>query len=180
MIIAPTAPVTHSWDTLRQRRVGIMLHYDDSGSDAGALEWLTKDPRCEVSYNVLVLDDGQAYEIAPLEQRAWHAGVCHPSDSARLSYQDANSAFYGIAIAAKDGETAKLLQFRSVVELCRQLAAQHAWDLAKEPWRITGHADEAWPRGRKIDPTGSNPLRPVLSLEAVRAAFTSPPFNAAA
>lgn len=182
-----TSPVNKSWNqTLRQPRVGILLHYDDSSSDTGALGWLTKDPRCGVSYNVLVEDDGIAYQIAPLTARAWHAGVCYPSDPAH-PYVDANSAFYGVAVSARDGEVVTPLQMLGVVRICRELAARHNWDLAMEPWRITGHDREAatlvngiWKRGRKIDPTGSNKDRPVLSVEAVRAAFQSPAPPAAA
>lgn len=178
MILRPTQPVRTNWGSLHENRCGILLHYDQSGSDAGALGWLTKDPACAVSYNVLVLDDGSAHVIAPIERRAWHAGVCRSSDTVRLPYRDANSALYGVAIAAKDGEVATAAQFAAVVEVCRHLAAKHGWDLRYESWRIVGHDTEAWPRGRKIDPAGSNPARPVLSVAAIRAAFNPPPLAA--
>ena len=123
-----------------------------------------------MSYNLLAMDDGRVFEIAPLNTRAWHAGVCRPSVP-QLRYMDGNTAFYGVAIAAKDGEVVTPLQFAAIVASCKELASRHGWDLAAQPWRITGHDAEAWPRGRKIDPTGSNPRRPVLSVAAVRAAF---------
>lgn len=167
-----TRPIRENWGPLRSARGGIMLHYDDSGSDVGALYWLTRDPACRVSYNVLVTDNGVAYVIAPLDRRAWHAGECRPSDAAHLIYRDANSAFYGVAIAAAPGDVATTDQVRGVVEVCTILASRHGWDLRVEPWRITGHAAEAWPRGRKIDPTGPDPLRPVLSVAEVRGHFT--------
>jgi len=168
-----TSPVNQSWNnTIRGERQGILLHYDDSSSDTGALGWLTTDPRCGVSYNVLVLDNGVAYQIAPMTARAWHAGVCKPSDPAH-PYDDANSAFYGVAVAARDGEVVTPAQFLGVVQVCRDLAARHGWDLGAEPWRITGHDREAWPRGRKIDPRGSTPGRDVLSVEAVRQQFVN-------
>ncbi len=171
MILRPTNPIRHNWNALREGRKGVLLHYDASGSDAGALAWLTRSPDCEVSYNVLVTDDGKAYEIAPLTTRAWHAGKCQSSDPKRLPYVDANSALYGVSIAATDGEVATPAQFGTVVEVCRMLATMNGWDLQREPWRIVGHDTEAWPRGRKTDPTGTNPKRPVLSVAAVRAAF---------
>ncbi len=171
MKLLPTKPVNHNWNALREPRCGVLLHYDASASDGGALGWLTKDPACDVSYNVLVLDDGKAYEIAPLDRRAYHAGKCVTSDRVRLPYKDANSALYGVAIAATDGEVATPAQFAAVVEVCRLLAAKHGWDLRYEGWRIVGHDTECFPKGRKSDPTGSNPKRPVLSVAAVRAAF---------
>lgn len=178
MILRPTQPIRTNWGALMETRCGILLHYDQSGSDAGALDWLTKDPACRVSYNVLILDDGSAHVIAPLDRRAWHAGVCRSSDTVRLPYRDANSALYGVAIAARDGEVATAAQFAGVVEACRHLAKREGWDLRYEPWRIVGHDTEAWPRGRKTDPTGSNRTRPVLSVAAVRAAFNPPPLAA--
>jgi N-acetyl-anhydromuramyl-L-alanine amidase AmpD len=176
MKLLPTSPVRKNWQaTLREPRIGILLHYDASRSDRGALSWLTAHPDCAVSYHVLILDDGAAYQIAPLDSRAWHAGPCEPSDPVRMRYRDANSALYGVSIAATDGEVATPAQFGAVVEVCRLLAARHGWDLQQEGWRILGHNTEASPRGRKTDPVGSNPKRPVLSVDAVRAAFGPPP-----
>lgn len=153
--------------TCREPRLGVMLHYDASASDAGAVEWLLHDPRCKVSYNYLILDNANIVEIAPMTARAWHAGVCKSSDS-RLPYKDANSAFYGVAIAATDGDVATEVQVRSVVAICRTFFKSHGWHYATDVWRIVGHETEAWPRGRKHDPTGSNPKHPVLSVLAVR------------
>lgn len=157
-----------NWGPLREHRIGCMLHYDASASDAGAVTWLTKDPRCKVSYNWLVLDDGKLVEVAPADARAWHAGICKPSGSP-LAYQDANSAFYGIAIAATSGETATEAQETTVTRLVRSLFRKHTWDLAADQWRLVGHDAEAWPRGRKIDPTGPDPKHPVLSVARIRA-----------
>lgn len=155
------------WGTLREPRQGILVHYDASASDAGALAWLRDDPRCRVSYNWLILDDASQHTIAPLDARAWHAGVCRPSD-ARLGYRDANSAFYGIAIAATDGEVATEAQREWVARLCVPLFRRHGWSRQEDLWRIVGHNTEAYPRGRKHDPVGSNPARPVLSVADIR------------
>lgn len=76
-----------------------MLHFDGSVSDTGAWKWFT-DPRCNVSYNYLVLDNGDIVSIAPKDARAWHAGKCRPSGP--LNYSDANSAFYGVAAATNE------------------------------------------------------------------------------
>lgn len=143
-------------------RIGCLLHFDASQNDKGAVAWFT-DPRCEVSYQFLVTDDGIAHRIAPDDARAYHAGVCRPSKDVPR-YKDANSAFYGIAIAATDGDVCTPEQFRTVVRLCVQYFHKHQWG-AKDVQRITGHSAEAWPRGRKHDPEGTNG---VLSVEAVR------------
>ena len=155
---------------LYEARVGIMLHFDGSASDAGAVAWMTQDPRCKVSYHRLVLDDGKVVEVAPWEARAWHAGVCKPSDPKRLPYKDANSALLGIAVAATDGQTVTEPQMQAVVKLCRAMFLKFTWPQT-ETWRIVGHDTEAWPRGRKHDPTGSDPAKPVLSVQAVREAI---------
>jgi N-acetyl-anhydromuramyl-L-alanine amidase AmpD len=157
-------------DKLKEKRVGVMLHYDASASDPGAVSWLTKDPRCKVSYNWLVLDDGKVVTVAPRTARAWHAGVCRPSSEAP-KYKDANSAFYGIAVAATAGDTVTEAQENAVIDLVDGLFAEHRWSRTLGLHRIVGHNTECWPRGRKSDPEGPNPSKPVLSVEAVREAI---------
>lgn len=132
-------------------RQGIILHYDASSNDAGAVAWFS-DPRCEVSYQFLVTDDGVAHRIAPDDARAYHAGVCQRSKDAP-QYKDANSAFYGVSLAATAGDTCTPAAFRTVVRLCVGYFHKHGWGAA-EVNRITSHSAEAWPRGRKHDPDG--------------------------
>lgn len=154
-----------NWGTLREPRLGCMIHYDGSTTDAGALAWFAH-PQCKVSYNYLIWDDGNIHAIAPHTTRAWHAGVCR-SSSHLLDYRDANSAFYGLSIAAKPPDKVFPAQLESLVALCISLFQQQGWSRA-ETWRIVGHSSECWPRGRKTDPEGPDRLRPVLSVDDVR------------
>ena len=151
--------------TIREPRVGVMLHYDGSKSDAGAVTWFA-DPRCNVSYQMLVLDDGSRVRVAPDTARAYHAGVCRPNDP-RLTYRDANSAFFGIAAAATDGNVITEAQYGTILLLVVDYFVAYGWPLT-ESWRLVGHDTEAWPLGRKHDPTGSHPDRPVLSIPQLR------------
>lgn len=153
------------YEPLREKRVGVMLHYDASGTDAGAVSWFA-DPRCRVSYHYLVLDDGAYVAIAPLDKRAWHAGVCQPSDS-RLAYRDANSAFYGIAAATDNRVDVTPLQLLTVAWLTRKLFEREGWPVT-DLWRITSHRTEASPRGRKSDPEGGDLKNPIFSPADVR------------
>ncbi len=169
-------------------RLGVMLHYDDSASDAGALAWF-KDARCRNGYTWLVLDDGEVVELADPAKRTPHAGVCRTPN--------ANSVFYGIA-AATDGATpATAEQVKSIVRLCAFVGRKHGWAGSGEAgvdtawdW-IRGHDAEAtwspaltraaglddargrmlWGQtGRKVDPTGVRADGvPVLSVREVRA-----------
>ena len=154
------------YGTLREDRIGVMLHFDGSGSDRGSVQWF-KDPRCRVSYNLLVLDDGSYVRIAPDSARAWHAGRCRPSDPDRLNYGDANSAFFGLAIASSGKHDVTPLQMLTTALLCRLYFDKHHWDLG-ETWRIVSHSSEAWGRGRKTDPEGGDPLNPILSVDDIR------------
>lgn len=157
-----------SWnETLREPRLGVMYHYDASTSDRGAMQWLLHDPRCKVSYSWLFLDDGTIVTIAPPDARAWHAGICRPSEP-RLRYVDANSAFYGLSLAATAGDSATEPAKNALADLTRALFGRHGWDTRTELWRIVGHNTEAWPRGRKSDPIGPDPAHPVLSVEEIR------------
>jgi N-acetyl-anhydromuramyl-L-alanine amidase AmpD len=173
LTIEVAKPVGKAWGGLSKGAVrqGMLLHYDASRSDVGAVAWLEDDARARVSYHYLVLDDGRVLQIAPLGSRAWHAGDCKSSDR-RLVYTDANSAFYGIAVAATDGERATEAQKASVALLCRYLFWLEGWADA-DTWRITGHDAHAWPRGRKTDPTGTDPVHPVLSVEEIRTRFAT-------
>lgn len=155
-----------NWGKRKGKRIGVMLHFDDSTSDASGIQWLTNDPRCKVSYNFAVRDDGSVVEIAPEEARAYHAGVCRPSIP-ELVYTDANSAFYGVAITAKLGDTVSDAQRGGVLFLVGRLFEKNGWPRT-DTWRITGHKAEAWPRGRKIDPD------PVLDPAVIRAALLNP------
>ncbi len=163
-------------DELREARKGIMLHYDASLNDKGSVAWL-KDDRCRVSYNWITLDNGNIVEIAPPKARAWHAGVCRwgnpESGFKKEKYKDANSAFYGLSIAATVGDETYPHQLRSIVAMCKTLFLDHRWSLQDEAWRIVGHDTESWYRDkekwyRKIDPIGPNKNRPVLDPAVVR------------
>lgn len=160
-----------NWGTLREPRLGIMLHYDAStGTDAGALAWFAH-PDCRVSYNYLVDDDGDVHVIAPPNARAWHAGACRSSDAARLPYRDANSAFYGVAWAGggRRGDVCPERALAGITVQCVTIFRAHRWP-AEEVWRIVGHRTEAWPRGRKPDPEGPrHPNATILSVLDVRA-----------
>ena len=154
-------PKAHAWnDRLRETRRGVMLHYDGSSTDAGGISWLAS-PSIKASYNLVVPDDASWATVAPLRARAWHAGRCRPSEGV-IPYDDANSAFYGIAILNSGREDVTPRQMLTAAWLIRRIFERHGWPLS-EAWRLTTHSAEAWPRGRKIDPEGPDPANPILS-----------------
>jgi len=153
------------WGDLREPRIGVMVHYDASSSDAGAVGWFS-DPLCRVSYQVLVLDDGSWVQIAPDNKRAWHAGACRSSDP-RLAYRDANSAFFGIAVATNEKVDVTPLQTLTAAFLARRYFEREGWPVT-DTWRVVGHRTEAWPRGRKSDPEGGDLKNPILAVEDIR------------
>lgn len=164
----------HNWGKLTERRIGIMLHYDASVTDEGSIEWLA-GPEIKVSYNWIVMDSGNIIPIAPEDARAWHAGCCK-SDDARLVYRDANSAFYGLSVAATSGDRATVEAKRSILAMCLTLFGNHQWPIS-ETWRIVSHRTQAvfckgHPRageyGRKSDPEGPDLLHPVLNTNEIR------------
>ena len=145
-----------------EARIAIMLHLDASGSDAGSLSWFGDD-RCKCVYHWIVMDDGRVVGLVPPTRRCWHAGKCRPSGQTD-SYQDANSAFYGLAAAATVGDTITSPQLQSLASVVRDIMAHEGWtDITRH---LTGHSAEAWPRGRKIDPECDRD-NPVLTLEMV-------------
>lgn len=149
------APQGSYWHELRGERMGVMLHYDGSASDAGGLAWLQGLP-VKASYNLVILDDGSWGIIAPLKKAAWHAGKSRSSDPARFPYADgmANHAFYGICILTNEKVDVTMPQALTAAWLAARLFARHGWSPETETWRVTTHAAEAWARGRKSDPEG--------------------------
>ncbi len=139
----------------REPRIGVMLHYFGSRTDAGALSWAT-DPRWKASYHILVFDNGDWVRLVDLDRRAWHAGECKPSKrivAAGRNYNDANSAFFGLCAACGPDDAATSEQVESMGKLIRMLYAREGWEKGQTQ-RVTTHSAEAWPRGRKIDPHG--------------------------
>lgn len=146
---APVESTLGNWNRRREPRIGVSLHYDGSLRDAGAVRYLTSAPDCKVSYNRLVLDGGRAVKITPDDARAWAMGPCRPS-SHRLQYRDANSAFYNFAWAARPGDTITDVSRDVMLALVVWAFTREGWPLT-DSWRLTDHASEAWPRGRKVD-----------------------------
>ncbi len=153
-------------------RIGVLLHFDDSSNDKWAVAWF-RDPACKVSYNRLYLDSGDVVSICPMSRKAWHAGVCRQ--------KDANSAFYGLSAATNAQTPVTQKQFESICYDTASLFRYHGWTASEVETRIVGHDAQAiygpantkrrelWGKGgRKIDPTGYDPARPILSVPKVR------------
>ena len=158
-------PAAKFWSGLKEARKGVMLHWDGSGSDLGGLSWL-QNPDIRAGYHIVVGDDGSWGTLAPLKARAWHAGVCRPSSGAP-KYRDANSAFYGISILNGGKEDVTQRQVLTAAWLAVRLFHREGWS-RNDRHRIVTHSTEAWPRGRKVDPEGRDPLNPILSADDVR------------
>ena len=151
-----------------------MVHFSD-GDYASTVAWC-RDPASKVAYHVVIGADGHAEQIIPWELRAWHAGACRPSQTSR-HYEDANSAFYGIALAGGPAfGPPTSAQEQTLNEVLYDRFTAHQWPLV-EWWRIQGHDTECWPRTRKHDPTGDShgygPTNPWLSLDGVREALAA-------
>jgi len=149
-------------NALRGDRQGLMVHYS-AGSFAGTVAWC-RDPASGVSYNRVVGPEGEVVVLVPDDRRAWHAGVCRPTS--RFAYADANSAFEGIALSGGPPVPPTAAQVGALVRVLAERMRARRWGAA-EIWRITGHEHEAWPRGRKHDPSGGS-VPPWLDLDAVR------------
>jgi N-acetyl-anhydromuramyl-L-alanine amidase AmpD len=164
---------------LREPRIGCALHYTGGGF-VESVAWcrVPKGPTNDnpVSYHVIIAPDGAAVQLVPWDRRAWHMGNCRPSQTSR-SYEDANSAFYGIALAGgpEFGRPTDA-QEQTLNGILFDRFHEHQWSLG-DWWRVVGHDTECWPRTRKHDPTGDShgygPSSPWLSLDGVRAALAA-------
>lgn len=170
------------------KRVGVMWHFDASQSDKGALNWFD-DPAFLLSYNRAYTDNGRRIGLTPkIERKAFHAGTCR--EDARV--KGGNTAFYALCVTAGDGQVATDLQFAAIIVDTAVIARYHQqrgdpgwetsnidyWLTGHEKWAIYGPKDtkrqDLWGKlGRKHDPTGSAPARPVLSLAGGRKVVTA-------
>lgn len=162
-----TSQQLHSEQCGKRRVVdpgGIMLHFDDSSEDKWAVKWFT-DPTCKVSYNRLYLDNGDVVQITPsMAEPAFHAGVC--------TTKNANSFFYGLSIATNTKIPVFSAQLEALTDDVVRIFRFHNWPAGDVVTRIRGHEEEACfadgRLGRKIDPTGLNPAKPILDVKALR------------
>jgi len=156
------------YDRVKHPRIGVMLHYDGSSSDAGGLSWL-QGLAVQASYNLVVMDDGSWGIIAPLDKAAWHAGKTR-SSSPHLPYPAnmANHAFYGLSILTNDRVDVTTPQVLTAAWLTARIFARHGWSRTDDLYRVTTHRAEAWPRGRKVDPEGHDLSNPIMSADDVR------------
>lgn len=158
---------------LRAPRQRIMIHFDDSGNDASGENWFM-DPRCGVSYNRWYGDAGRIVSIADDDWAAWHAGKC-------LTLE-ANSVYWGQAAATNATIPATQRCVDTMIEDSVRFFYLMKWPAVDVERRIIGHDREAifnkkdnptrpdlWGKlGRRIDPTGFNPQRPIIDLKAYR------------
>jgi hypothetical protein len=180
-VLIPMAPTNYGRLATTLERQGVMWHYDASSSDAGALGWF-RSKEFKLSYNRAYTDNGRRVRLTPsIWHRAYHAGVC------RRPPYDANLAFFGLAITAGAGDQATDAQFAAIVADTAVLFRYQGWPATDVEHRLVGHHEYAvfskadaptrpdlWGKlGRKPDPIGPNPNRPVLSLNSGRAAVAA-------
>jgi N-acetyl-anhydromuramyl-L-alanine amidase AmpD len=129
-------------------RQGVMVHYDASSSDAGALQWF-RDPAFRFSYNRVFLDDGRRVNLvaAPgdrssFHRAAYHAGVCRTQETP-YPVHSANQAFYGLAITAAGGDVVKPPQYQALLEDVVAIFRVHRWPAREAATRIVGHDEWA-------------------------------------
>ena len=72
----------------------VVIHYTAAAAESGSLAWLT-DNRALASAHFLIGRSGDLWELAPLEDRTWHAGGA----SSRWRGQPPNPRSVGIELA---------------------------------------------------------------------------------
>jgi hypothetical protein len=180
---------THGPRVALGRRRGVMIHFDDSSSDKGALAWF-RDPDFKLSYNRAYRDDGTRIRITPsIHDTAWHAGVCLVEAGLPVGtvgngfrYGGANTGYFGLAITAGAHEHITLEQLDALTTDIAIIFRAAGWSPDDVDDRIVGHDSRAifnprdnpkepslWGKlGRKIDPTGFNANDPVIDMGQLR------------
>jgi hypothetical protein len=180
---------THGPRVPLTQRAGVMVHFDDSSSDAGGVSWF-RDPSFKLSYNRAYEDDGTRVRITPsIHDQAYHAGICKvepqlPTGTlpGGFKYGGANTGYFGLAFTADHNDHITREQLDAMTTDIAILFRLAAWSADDVDTRIVGHDSRAifnprdnptrrdlWGKlGRKIDPTGSVPGDPVVNLDELR------------
>lgn len=186
-VVIDLARTNYGSDVLPQHRVGVMLHYDASKTDQGAINWFD-DPAFKLSYNRAYTDNGRRIRLTPtMTKRAYHAGRCK-TDTKVTRAGGANGAFYGLCVTAGDhqplhpntGAVVTEAQFQAIVYDTAVIARWHqlrgdaGWAVDQIDYWLTGHnewaCDETGRLGRKVDPKGTMKTADVLPINSGRAA----------
>jgi N-acetyl-anhydromuramyl-L-alanine amidase AmpD len=146
------------------RCVAVCLHWT-GGSYASALDWCQRR-EAKVSYHQIIAPNGEAAVLVDPERSAWAVGVSRAPDPFRG--QAGNSMTYNLALAGGPPRAPTAEAITTLVQRIREVFAYYDWPRT-DRYRITGHNEWAWPRGRKVDPVGS-PSSPWLDLDAIRTA----------
>jgi N-acetyl-anhydromuramyl-L-alanine amidase AmpD len=144
--------------------VAVCLHWT-GGSYLSAVDWCQR-AASKVSYHEIIGPQGELALLVPPDRAAWSVGrsIAPPPWQGATS---GNSMTYNIALSGAPPVKPTGDQLRVLTERIVVAFAHFGWSL-KDGFRITGHHQWAWPRGRKVDPQGSA-TDPWLDLTALRA-----------
>jgi N-acetyl-anhydromuramyl-L-alanine amidase AmpD len=142
------------------------------GSFAATLDWIGRSEyagkRIYASYHMLIGPRGEiAYPVA-WDRAAYSLGVSRAHDARFTWTRAGNSAAENFALAGAPPRKPTPIQVELLVEALAERMRARGFG-ADDTWRIVGHDEVAWARGRKSDPQGQGwlPLGPVR--DAVRA-----------
>ncbi|MCP4995458.1 MAG: 1,6-anhydro-N-acetylmuramyl-L-alanine amidase AmpD [Gammaproteobacteria bacterium] len=110
--------------------------------DSGAHPYFREICQLQVSSHLLIRRDGELVQYAPLQQRAWHAGVSQFQERERC-----NDFAIGIELEGCDEEPYTNAQYQTLITATRTITTRYP---AITTERIVGHSDIA--PGRKTDP----------------------------
>jgi N-acetyl-anhydromuramyl-L-alanine amidase AmpD len=125
----------------------IVLHATASTNVAQTLRILSDPQGRRVSAHYLVDKRGKVWQLVPVHQRAWHAGISELSGKPSV-----NDFSVGIEIMNRsDGRDPYTpAQYKTVARLIQQIRA--CYTVPQN--RLVSHAHVARPHGRKSDPLG--------------------------
>lgn len=149
------------------------------GSFAATLDWISRreyqGKPIYASYHMLIGPKGEIAYPVDWSRASYSLGVSRRNDARFTWTRAGNSASENVALAGAPPTKPTDLQVEILVEALAARIVARGFG-AEDVWRIIGHDEVAWARGRKQDPQGKGwlPLAPVR--ESVRAALlTSTP-----
>jgi len=141
------------------------------GSFAATLDWISRreyqGKPIYASYHMLIGPLGEVAYPVDWARASYSLGVSRRHDPRFTWTRAGNSASENFALAGAPPTKPTALQVELLVDALAARLAAHGFG-PDDVWRIVGHDEVAWPRGRKPDPQGKDwlPLAPVRAAVA--------------
>lgn len=112
----------------------LIIHYSMSGNVPGTVAHLT-NPKSQVSAHIVIGRDGEVWQLARFDQRAWHAGQSEWKGKKSRNYYDIGIEFVNWGPVEKDKDGKFWTKWRQEVPADEVIEATHKNEASPRYWQ---------------------------------------------